>query len=465
MEIPRGEDWTSITKIEVELLFDLYSYEIPWNSESLDPKLFILYGDNGSGKTTILHTLHHLISSATDRAHKSSVARVPFRSFTVSFSNGTTLRAFRDGRSVHGTFTLHLFHNGMKVAERTFKVGNEGFVPVPETDDGIELDKAFANTCAEFIGMESYLLTDDRQFDSDSVASRIEKKIADLAISRGHDDKTTIDIRSATAEHRATVPRIGFDPSPADALILTAIERFEDWARERVVEGVSTSSGNVNAVYSHLLDRLAARKGANQHTPEQRIENMEKRIRFLSDVSVRQAQYGFDAQFPGNDFLSQLRRVPISSQELAAVALEPYLDSVEAKLRTQENTVSAIALFIDTLNEYLHNKYLSFNVGRGLRVHTSHKRFMPAQKLSSGERQLLTLFCNIMAARTTSGVFVIDEPEISLNIKWQRRLVDSLLGCTAKSGVQLAMASHSFELLSKHRDNVTRLLISEEVHN
>ncbi|MFI9728535.1 AAA family ATPase [Streptomyces sp. NPDC052092] len=462
MEIERGKGWTSITKIEVELLFGLYSYEIPWNSDSLDPKLFILYGDNGSGKTTILHTLHHLISGATDRAHKSTVSRVPFRSFTISFSNGTTLQAQRDGRSVQGTFTLNLLHNGMKVAERTFKVTKPGFVPVPKTEDGVKLDKVFANTCAEFIGMESYLLTDDRQFDSDSVASKIENKTDVLDLSGVHGDETPFDFPADAPNGRRMAPRIGFDPGPADALILNAIERFDDWARERVVEGVSASSGNVNAVYSHLLDRLAVPQSVNQHTTKQRIERMERRIRFLAGVSERQAQYGFDAQFPGTDFLAQLGRVQKSSQELAAVALEPYLDSVEAKLRTQENTVSAIALFIDTLNEYLHNKYLSFNVGSGLRVHTSTGHVMPAQKLSSGERQLLTLFCNIMAARTKSSIFVIDEPEISLNIKWQRRLVDSLLGCTAKSGVQLAMASHSFELLSKHRDNVTRLLITEE---
>ncbi|WP_411100672.1 AAA family ATPase [Streptomyces sp. x-45] len=326
----------------------------------------------------------------------------------------------------------------------------------------MKADKVFANTCAEFIGMESYLLTDDRQFDSDSVASKIENKADALELDGESDDEMMFDFQAAAPKRRRRAPRIGFDPGPADALILNAIERFDGWARERVVEGVSTSSGNVNAVYSHLLDRLAVPQSPNQHTPKRRIENMEKRIRFLAEVSERQAEYGFDAQFPGSDFLSQLRKVPIPSQELAAVALEPYLDSVEAKLRTQQDTVSAIALFIDTLNDYLHNKYLSFTVGSGLRVHTSTGHVMPAQKLSSGERQLLTLFCNIMAARTKSSIFVIDEPEISLNIKWQRRLVDSLLGCTARSGVQLAMASHSFELLAKHRDNVTRLLITEE---
>ncbi|WP_146055604.1 AAA family ATPase, partial [Streptomyces malaysiensis] len=54
-------------------------------------------------------------------------------------------------------------------------------------------------------------------------------------------------------------------------------------------------------------------------------------------------------------------------------------------------------------------------------------------------------------------IFVIDEPEISLNVKWQRSLVDALLGCAKGSEIQLILASHSIELLTAHREQVVRL--------
>lgn len=52
---------------------------------------------------------------------------------------------------------------------------------------------------------------------------------------------------------------------------------------------------------------------------------------------------------------------------------------------------------------------------------------------------------------------MIDEPEISLNIKWQRRLVQSLLDIAKGANTQFIFASHSMELLAQHRERVVRL--------
>jgi ABC-type glutathione transport system ATPase component len=52
---------------------------------------------------------------------------------------------------------------------------------------------------------------------------------------------------------------------------------------------------------------------------------------------------------------------------------------------------------------------------------------------------------------------MIDEPEISLNIKWQRQLVQSLLEITNDASIQFILASHSIELLAQHRDCVVNL--------
>ncbi|MFF3160854.1 AAA family ATPase [Streptomyces sp. NPDC003273] len=458
METHSRADWTSIAQIRIERLFGTYDYNIPLGDGPLDPKVFILYGDNGSGKTTILHTLHNLISPNPHRGHKSAVARVPFRSFSIDFSNGTTLAAKRRDNLMTGTFTLHLTHNGRKVSQRRFQTSEKGYVPVAETPEGEEAEAAFAQACTEFIGMESYLLTDDRQFDSDRITEAQDEAQRFLALEE-FEDSHIPSLKEVKSQPRP--PRIGFDQTPAHKLLLLALERFNAWARQRAVEGVSAGSVNANGVYLDLLNRLTGPRDKDNPEPEHRMAELENRIRVLTDMSARQALFGFDAQFPGVQFLDQLHSMPRSAHELAVIAFEPYLDGVEARLRTQEDTVKAISLFIDTLNEYLTDKSLSFRVGTGLRVRTPHRRQMPVHGLSSGERQLITLFCNIIAARTNSSIFIIDEPEISLNIKWQRRLVDSLLGCTANSGVQLAMASHSFELLSKHRESVTRLLMTE----
>jgi predicted ATP-dependent endonuclease of OLD family len=77
--------------------------------------------------------------------------------------------------------------------------------------------------------------------------------------------------------------------------------------------------------------------------------------------------------------------------------------------------------------------------------------------LSSGEKHLLFLLCNTLVAREKASILIIDEPEISLNIKWLRRLIQALLDCVAGANVQLVFASHSIELLAQHKSHVVRL--------
>ena len=55
----------------------------------------LLYGDNGTGKTTILNLAFHLLSSDLRRGHKTRIASVPFRNFTVTLDDQTTVFASR----------------------------------------------------------------------------------------------------------------------------------------------------------------------------------------------------------------------------------------------------------------------------------------------------------------------------------------------------------------------------------
>jgi predicted ATP-binding protein involved in virulence len=60
--------------------------------------------------------------------------------------------------------------------------------------------------------------------------------------------------------------------------------------------------------------------------------------------------------------------------------------------------------------------------------------------------------------RGRTAIFIIDEPELSLNVKWQRRIVQSLLDCAEGASVQFIMASHSMEVLAAHRKHVVQLV-------
>ncbi len=138
--------------------------------------------------------------------------------------------------------------------------------------------------------------------------------------------------------------------------------------------------------------------------------------------------------------------------------LKPYVESVAARLDALENIKALFNLFVKQLNQFFADKTIHLQVQDGLKITTSDSaQTLSPQMLSSGEKQLLLLFCNTLIARDKATIFIIDEPEISLNIKWQRQLIRTLLNLTQDSQVQFLLATHSIELLSQYRSHVVKL--------
>ena len=65
------------------------------------------------------------------------------------------------------------------------------------------------------------------------------------------------------------------------------------------------------------------------------------------------------------------------------------------------------------------------------------------------QAQVYRILLESLAAEQ-AALFIIDEPELSLNSSWQRKLIHALLAITEHSRVQFLMASHSHPLIGEH---------------
>ena len=76
----------------------------------------------------------------------------------------------------------------------------------------------------------------------------------------------------------------------------------------------------------------------------------------------------------------------------------------------------------------------------------------PISALSSGERQLLVMLAHLSLnpSLVGSGVFIVDEPELSLHIDWQEKFVDAIK--EANPNVQLILATHSPAIILDRTD-------------
>ncbi len=62
-------------------------------------------------------------------------------------------------------------------------------------------------------------------------------------------------------------------------------------------------------------------------------------------------------------------------------------------------------------------------------------------QLSSGEKQMLAILLTVLVEDNKPYVFFMDEPEVSLHIEWQKRLIDLVL--ELNPNVQIILTTHS----------------------
>lgn len=62
-------------------------------------------------------------------------------------------------------------------------------------------------------------------------------------------------------------------------------------------------------------------------------------------------------------------------------------------------------------------------------------------QLSSGEKQILTILLTVLVEDSQPYVLFMDEPEVSLHVEWQKRLIDLIL--ELNPNVQIILTTHS----------------------
>jgi ATPase subunit of ABC transporter with duplicated ATPase domains len=101
--------------------------------------------------------------------------------------------------------------------------------------------------------------------------------------------------------------------------------------------------------------------------------------------------------------------------------------------------------FLELINRFLSDsgKRLEFQASGRLRVFYGSTQIKGIAGLSSGERQLVVILTHLAfnPATQKANVLIIDEPELSLHVKWQEMFVDALE--TANQDVQFILATHS----------------------
>ncbi|WP_438833387.1 AAA family ATPase [Aeromonas oralensis] len=412
-------EYIHISKVKLEGIHKRYNLEIDFNDG-----LNILYGQNGTGKSTLIHIIANVANCDFLR-----FAFIDFKRISVTYSNKKTIQIIQKADAGDKKITIKspagkVFSFSQRDAIETIRESeDERFNWTPQLTYKInEFIKKNGLTIIEtsyFPAFRTMLEAWSSQRDlntSHPVSSRV---------NRARSNEETI--RQATMFSRNLfglfLPTINY-PSPLE-IEQSLRDQIRDCQIRIARYESSIFSDSFVKVFSALL---------NGSSIDISTEGILEEISQLTTDSNTSKMGDFEENSKTYKELQQLVKNSSQNEELtisASGALAVYRDALKERRNFQQEAFSEVDNFFDVVNSFLDNKELSYALDTNRRVPKVGLKFpddswSSIKVMSSGERQLLTMLYSLNRMRKNAMV-LIDEPEISLHIDWQEDLLERML--------------------------------------
>lgn len=422
----------AILSIESTTVLGEFSYKVDFDTAShWSGRVVVIYAENGMGKTNFLKTVHHLLSPRLESLQ--ALADLFVDDMTITLRNSAKISLLKasdadtlfecriDYPTTASKDANHLIVRQEDIDARAFRRST----PRPDV-------ARYLNELGNLVN-PTVLVGDDR------------------LIYAPVDNSSLRRVRSYD-EERESLRRT---PQPAQS-VREALDRVERDFLQGTIRGISKDSAQAGeGVYVDITKRIL--EGSNQQ-----ILAAEARTSLLSQAEavLRKApdfeKYGLLSFAQVRRIVEMIEGTRANSGRLKSLQgiLEPFLSSMADRVDSLAAVQKSIDTFVTSVNSFLERKTLHFTTTDGIKLRGKSHDDLEPDNLSSGEKHLLLLLSNAMMARSTGALVIIDEPELSLGLRWQRQLLAELLKCTENSGVQFLVASHSVQIMGDLDDVV-----------
>lgn len=449
-----------IEKIKVRDLFDYYCYDIEMKQHS---SISIIHAPNGYGKTTVFKMVRNIMSF-----NILEINDVPFRIFEIFLSNGMSIEVSKDF-IVHGdnkslTNTILIFRimdNEEKNAEFIFELTPNVIEIIRE--EGIE-------EYIQRLEMRRRHIPIEKRIDVTNIRKNYEKILYVLNEIRNKLEINFIDSnRLYSASDRGLVRRRNMRNEQRiirEDRMLYIDERNINFTNENIVRAAKDITDRILSVrqqYSleaenldrNFPDRLvdfvaSSEKSYTTHQIAQSLTILEEKRIELENAGL---------VLTGRKSLAPTDTIDDTMRKFYTL----YIQDTLKKLSYYDEIKEKLELFIEIINTRtaFSNKVLKIDYRKGVvfeqkETHSTTKRCIPLETLSSGEKHDFIMFYELIFNSGENSVFLIDEPEISLHVAWQMEFVNVLEKICELNGMQAIIATHSPDIVNGHDD----LLIS-----
>jgi predicted ATP-dependent endonuclease of OLD family len=229
--------------------------------------------------------------------------------------------------------------------------------------------------------------------------------------------------------------------SPSEILDEAAYDRifarqiraiWQDYYTRELVQIRQAQQRGLAAIATSVIVRSGLKKQRKESSPE-----VDAEFAYHAVQQFFEAQK-FDLGVSYREFIENFQ-----NSDLMREVVEEVVDVQRGIEAAQEPTAALQDLVSDLFSG---NKSLHFE-GRNIKIKQGEID-IPLQGLSSGEKQVIRLLIECLAAG--ANPVLIDEPELSMHVDWQHRLVSCMR--TLNPGAQLIIATHSPEIMAEAAD-------------
>jgi predicted ATPase len=447
-----------IISVEIAKLFGNREIQIDLRKPEV---IRVLFGQNGAGKTTILRILDAIFNL------KIELLDLDFESVKIQFDNDQIVRVYKTPGVREARFVL--YQEGLK------KILGEGTLREKDRAGHIRLLESRARFFRAKAQMseEMKLLRDETG--TLSIGSSRSSKVTDLDFFTDGDDdfRLPMDLRSSRREIESSRREIDFDTNLFEFLhaIPVCLVPFNRTSRgefpgdpDDQIEGLSMRfkalcRGAERAFSETIFERDSTfvERFLGEPPPDVSLHGFEQLSKELEALELRITRAGListvsRAQTGGLYGLSLGPQRALEPSDLRVIEffLRDRLQSYEGLLPL----VESIELFLKIINAKFSFTEITMNASKGIRAQSksdlSQGDSILLSNLSSGEMNLLYIMFELCFPEKKGTLFLIDEPEISLNSTWQSHLLEEFAEFSEFNNCRYLVATHSPSIIGEN---------------
>ncbi|SDZ69497.1 Predicted ATP-binding protein involved in virulence [Variovorax sp. YR266] len=449
------EELVRVKSIKVSGLFGLYIHNVTLT----DDRVTIIHGPNGVGKTVFLKLTHAFISG-----RYAEFAKVQFDTFEVMFSDGSVAELISvrsKEKNISDSITVKFTDSKGESAQADLH------------GDALNINKHAANLAEQLpfisqVGPEEFI---DRTSEELLTAEVLIERYGDAhprtrAKFTSKEPKGLRTLRNRIKSHFIEAQRLirvshGGGPEwryrPTSSRMTETVRAYSEDLKKQVDATLANYAKQSQKLDQSFPQRLI--EGSVQPFPldilkreMQRVEVSRGRLRTIGLLDR-----GEEAQNPYPLQIAQLDS--LDSTQISVMSV--YARDTVMKLEVLESLASRVELLLNILNKKFTNKTVGISRESGLIVKGADNQKIAINALSSGEQHEIVLLYDLLFKTSPNTLVLIDEPELSLHVSWQRSFLDDLLEVIKLARFDVLLATHSPYIVGDRADLMAVLSSSQ----